>query len=300
MNYQLGLIGYPLGHSLSPAIHAAALDALGLAGNYRLYPVATGTENLLAIENLLNRLRLGELHGLNVTIPYKQVILPLVDKLTPAAQAVGAVNTIVLENGRLVGDNTDVPGFLADLERAFILNPPLPGGEEMGVKEARTALVLGAGGSARAVVFALRQAGWRVSIVARRLEQAAGLVEGLTVNEQAHPMEVFPLNSSILKELAPTVTLVVNTTPVGMHPLIAASPWPEDITLPADALIYDLVYNPPETELLRRARACGLRAVNGLGMLVEQAALSFECWTGKTAPRQKMWEAAINALERKI
>ncbi len=159
--FSLALTGYPLSHSLSPKIHAAALKDCGLSGEYNLLPIPPGDLNGLTA--LLNRLRGGELQGFNVTIPHKQTILPLLDALTPAAQAIGAVNTVFGQNGQAVGDNTDAPGFLADLRHCF---PSLLVGK---------AQVLGAGGSARAVVYALTQAGWQVSISARRAGQAEEL-----------------------------------------------------------------------------------------------------------------------------
>ena len=164
----LGLIGYPLSHSLSPQLHAAAFQALKLDGEYRLYPVAPNDNQGLA--KLAQRLRLGKLQGLNVTIPHKQAILPLLDKLTPSAQAIGAVNTLYLKGDRLIGHNTDAPGFLSDLHNSF--------GQPTVEKNA---LVLGAGGAARAVVYALLTDGWNVTLAVRRadVDQAAALIESM-------------------------------------------------------------------------------------------------------------------------
>ena len=115
MNYQLGLIGFPLGHSLSPKIHAAALKACGLQGTYSLFPISPDDKQ--GLHSLLARVRAGEIHGLNVTIPHKQNVIPLLDELTPTAKAIGAVNTIYLRDDKLIGDNTDAAGFLADLKK---------------------------------------------------------------------------------------------------------------------------------------------------------------------------------------
>ena len=134
-HYKLGLIGYPLGHSLSPVLHQTALAEAGLSGKYELYPVPPLPEGQQDLEAMLDRLRSGELHGLNVTIPHKQSVLPLVDDLSPSAAAMGAVNTLYMRSGQLIGDNTDAPGFWADLSH-------LP------IQKAETALVLGAGGAA--------------------------------------------------------------------------------------------------------------------------------------------------------
>ena len=276
---RLGLTGWPLGHSLSPRLHQAALAALHLVGEYRLYPVPPLPEGQGALAELVQQMRLGRLHGLNVTIPHKQSVLPLLDELTPAASAIGAVNTIYRRAGRLVGHNTDAPGFLADLEQlgfAGLASEPRP-----------KALVLGAGGAARAVCCALAQAGWQVCITARRFEQASALAANLNAQSWAASALTFEPASLLLP-----FSLIINTTPVGMYPDVQANPWPAGIPFPPGAAVYDLVYNPPETALIRAARAAGLPAANGLGMLVEQAALAFEVWTGRTVPRLPMLKAA--------
>lgn len=276
----LGLIGYPLGHSLSPRLHMAALQALGLPGEYCLYPLPPDENLAPALGELLARLRRGEIDGLNVTIPHKQAVLPLLDECTPAARAIGAVNTILRRDSRLVGDNTDAPGFLADLRRAF------PALAEPGM-----ALVLGAGGAARAVVYALASAGWHVYIGARRIEQAQALAAGLQTGAPAGSgLHALALDAAAVAGL-PDVRLLVNATSAGMAPDSHGDPWPQGAALSARSAVYDLVYNPPETALMRRAAAAGLPAAGGLGMLVEQAALAFERWTGLAAPRSAMWQS---------
>lgn len=272
--FTLGLIGYPLEKSLSPAIHQAALRASGQSGEYQLYPVLPLPEGQASLAEKIDQLRQGKLHGLNVTIPHKQNVLPYLDGLTPAAKAVGAANTLYIKNGALLGDNTDIPGFSADLNRL------LPG-------EPGQALVLGAGGSARAVVYALRLAGWTVTVAARRLEQASELLKDLNAPASFRAAPLQDLGLRTLNGLK----LIVNTTPAGMLPQPEASPWPENLPLPQAALLYDLIYKPPETQFIRRARKVGLQAANGLGMLVEQAALSFERWTGLQADRAAIWAA---------
>ncbi len=277
--FNLGLVGYPLGHSLSPRLHRAALDTLGLQGEYRLYPVDPASPGELG--ELLHRVRTGEIAGLNVTIPHKQTVLPLLDALTPAAQAIGAVNTIFRAAGQLIGDNTDAPGFLHDLrERLNIAS-----------FEHLKVLILGAGGSARAVAYALLSQGCHITIAARRPEQAHALATDLSkLSPKLQPaacslqLDTFNLSPQML---------IVNTTPVGMSPHVAASPWPANIPFPEDAAVYDLIYNPRETLLVKQARAAGLSAVIGLGMLIEQAALAFERWVGIDAPRDMM-KKAIN------
>jgi len=271
---QLGLIGYPLGHSLSPEIHRTAFKACGLRGNYSLFPISADHPDEL--KELLVRVRDGEVAGLNVTIPHKETLIPMLDTLAPTARAIGAVNTIFMRDGVLIGDNTDAPGFLADLHRLFE-------NCQASITEQKSALVLGAGGSARAVVYALARDGWDVVIAARRFEQALGLITQIS-NPGSH-IRYAELNS--LGSLTPA--LIVNTTPVGMAPDADASPWPVDLPLPSTAVVYDLVYNPRETKLVKNARARGLFATTGLGMLIEQAALSFEIWTGLHVPREPLY-----------
>ncbi len=279
---RLGLIGYPLGHSLSPRIHNAALRALGLEGEYRLYPIAPA-QSPREVAALLDEMRANTLHGLNVTIPHKQAVIPLLDELTPEAEAIGAVNTIFTRDGRLVGDNTDAPGFWADLARFLKDAGREPGG---------CALILGAGGSARAVAYALLTHGYEVTIAARRIEQAVALCNSLST-VRGH-LQALELHQSSISNLKSSIHLLVNATPVGMAPHADASPWPAGLPFPSGAAVYDLVYNPPETTFVRQARAAGLPAVTGLGMLAEQAALAFERWTGRAAPRAVMLAAAQN------
>jgi shikimate dehydrogenase len=269
--FKLGLIGYPLSHSLSPQIHNAALRSCNLKGDYALFPIQP--EDKQALKDLLNRVRSGEIHGLNVTIPHKQNVMPFLDNLTPTAESIGAVNTIYLRNDKLIGDNTDTPGFLADVKllidsSVFSFQP--------------SALVLGAGGSARAVIYALLNDGWDVTIAARRREQAKQLSDWFT-NYQLQTTD-FTLSNFELSNIA----LIVNTTPLGMAPDIDRSPWPASLPFPKNAAIYDLVYNPSVTKLVRDAHAQGLIATTGLGMLIEQAALAFEIWTSQPPSREIM------------
>lgn len=272
---RLGLIGYPLGHSLSPKIHTAALKACGLEGDYSLFPIHPDDKQ--GLKDLLARVRAGEITGLNVTIPHKQIVIPFMDELTPTAQVIGAVNIIYYCDGKLIGDNTDASGFLSDLKR-FIEN------RELGIGNRESALVLGAGGSARAVVYALLNDGWQVTLFARRIEQAQQLASSF-MNHELNIAENIS-NIDIAK-----IDLIVNTTPLGMTPNIDQSPLPENLSLPSNTFIYDLVYNPRETKLIRDTRAQGLSATTGLGMLIEQAALAFEIWTGHNPSRNILLES---------
>jgi shikimate dehydrogenase len=283
---RFGLLGWPLDHSLSPVIHKAALAACGLEGDYALLPAPPLPAGAQILDSHLQKLRWGELHGLNVTIPHKQTVIPGLDGLTDIARAAGAVNLIYLENGLLIGDNSDAPAFLADLQR-LLGSEGRPG----------TALVLGAGGAARAAVYALQNADWRVYIASRSVKTARQLITDLAPQggKRLLPLTSLELEATALREL-PAFDLLINATPLGMHPKIHEMPWPTEVPFPQHAAIYDMVYNPAETTLVKAARCAGLAAANGLGMLVEQAALSFERWTGLSAPREIMWETAVASL----
>lgn len=276
---RLGLIGYPLGHSLSPRLHQAALASFGLEGEYRLYPVEP--EDRAGLESLANQVRVGELDGLNVTIPHKQNIISFVDDLTPEARAIGAVNTLYRQGETLFGHNTDASGFLADLRRFLNAAP----------EDNRRALVIGSGGGARAVICALLQDNWSVTIAAVLLDQAAALVESFRALAAGRALDVVPNEREAVHRVLDGVALIVNASPVGMSPHTGESPWPEGLPFPPGAAVYDLVYNPRETLFVRQARQAGLPATTGLGMLIEQAARSFQCWTGRLPAREVMWKA---------
>jgi shikimate dehydrogenase len=271
---ELHLLGYPLGHSVSPAMQTAALAEAGLRDwTYTARPVAPAE-----LEAAVETLRRPGWAGANVTVPHKQTIMLLLDGVTPVARAIGAVNTVVKQpDGALLGHNTDAAGFLADL---YALDVHISG---------RPVLVLGAGGSARAVVAACAGVGARIRLLARRRDQAEALA-GLA------PLTIFDWSALDLLQACDNVALIVNCTPLGMAPNKLASAWLAGTPFPPSAFVYDLVYNPAETQLTRDARTEGLRAATGLGMLVEQGALAFELWTGLPAPRVTMRRAAEAAL----
>ena len=278
---RLGLIGYPVSHSLSPKLQNAALKACGLEGEYSLFPIAP--DDMQALKDLLDRVRSSEITGLNVTIPHKQNVIPFMDELTPTAKAIGAVNIIYMRESKLIGDNTDAPGFLADLNK-FLTTVPYRDDKTRSHGELN-ALVLGAGGSARSIVYALCNDGWHVTIAARRLEQAQQLASSFTqyATRITNPADL---------QLS-TFDLIVNTTPLGMTPNVDQSPLPENTSLSKHTKIYDLVYNPCETKLVREARSQGLSAITGLGMLIEQAALGFELWTGLKPPKDILYASVV-------
>jgi shikimate dehydrogenase len=216
--FNLGLTGYPLGHSLSPKIHKAALNASGLTGDYSLFPISPDDPD--SLKSLLACLRSGELNGLNVTIPHKQTIIPLLDDLTPSAHSIGAVNTIFVKDGKLTGHNTDAPGFLADLSKLI---------DKSKIENRKSALVLGAGGAARAVAAALLSDDWKITIAVRKedTEQANQLIASIPHSSMIFSYIFSDLNLLDLSFLG----LIVNATPLGMSPHVETCPWPEALRL---------------------------------------------------------------------
>lgn len=272
MTSRVGLIGHPIEHSLSPAFQQAAFDALGIAARYELWPTSEGE-----LPARIERLRTPGTLGANVTLPHKEAAFRLVDETSERASEAEAVNTIINRAGRLIGDNTDIPGFLTPLSQ----HGAIPA-------EAR-AVVLGAGGAARAVIVALLSAGCRDITVANR---TTGRAETLVAALGTSPaIRVSPLDVALAAWLA-RATLLVNATPVGWH----GSALPLDAALldalPTGALVYDLIYR--ETALLRAAEARGLATLDGLRMLVHQGAESFRLWTGRQPPLDLMWQVAID------
>lgn len=262
----IGLIGYPVGHSFSPAMHNAAAAALGL--NIAYVPLPVPPEHL---PDALRGLEALGFRGVNVTVPYKEDVMSHLNAVFPAARVIGAVNTIVVGDGRLTGFNTDWSGFLSDLESHRL------------ALYGRDCLVLGAGGSARAVVYALLRRGSRVTVLARRPEQSQRLAAELgPAFPGAAAVMVGPLDDAPRVAAHLDEPVIINTTPLGMAGArVALSPWPDGAPFPPGAFVYDLVYNPRETRLMAQARAAGRRAADGLGMLVGQAAEAFEVLTGR-------------------
>ncbi len=272
---RVGLIGYLVEHSLSPVFQQAALDALGIPARYELWP--TPPEGLL---DRLESLRSADVVGANVTVPHKEAVARAVDRLEPRAQRAGAVNTVLRRNGELIGDNTDIPGFLYPLARRGIP-----------VAELRT-VVLGAGGAARAVLVALTDARCRRLVVANRTRaRAEALVSEFGCGEAAS------LDDRLTETLA-TTDLLINATSVGWDGSTSPIPseWLE--VLPRHALVYDLTYR--ETPLLQAARARGLATLDGLEMLVAQGAESFRLWFSTEPPFDLMLQVAQEARARRF
>lgn len=246
----LGIIGHPLSHSLSPKLHNWACDQHHIPGAYYVWDMPASK-----LPACISAVRTLPIHGLSITIPHKETIIPLLDGLTDTARAIGAVNTLFWQNGLLWGDNTDVTGFMAPLLERTVS----PG----------TAVVLGAGGASRAVVYGLVQAGWKVTITARTHAKAQSL---------AQTFQASHIPWAERHDLRPN--LLVNTTPLGMSgPFQAMSPWKEH--LKGIDLVYDLIYNPKYTPLLLQAAQNGVDVIYGLPMFVHQALAQFERWTGQ-------------------
>jgi len=246
----------------------AALRAAGLRGSYR--PLETPPEGL---RDRLQEVR-REYTGVNVTIPHKESVLDWIDAMSPEARAIGAVNTIQVKDGKLIGHNTDAPGFIAALGEAGV------------VYRGKRALVLGAGGAARAVVYALREGGAYVGVHNRSLERAQALCRDLGA---------YPVTEADLEAAVEGCDLLVNATSVGMKDP-HASPLPRGL-LPRWGTVVDIVYNPLQTRLLREAAEAGLPTLGGVPMLVWQGALAFELWTGRRADVEAMYQAALAVLE---
>jgi shikimate dehydrogenase len=264
-----GVLGYPVRHSLSPAMHNAAFRALGLNWVYLAFEVAPDR-----LAQAIAGMRGLGIRGLNLTIPHKEAVLPLLDGLTDAARHIGAVNTLFWDSERLIGDNTDTEGFL----RALYESGVNPAGQ--------TVLVLGAGGAARAVVYALRQQGCTVWLANRSQERVQALADAFGC------AGILPLKHDVLAECAAHADGVVNCTSLGMEPHADTMPPVPVEALPAGAWVCDLVYRPLQTRLLQAAAARGLKTIDGLGMLVYQGALAFERWTGSPAPVAILAQAA--------
>jgi shikimate dehydrogenase len=277
---QVGLIGWPIEHSLSPAMHNAAFAELGLDWTYNLFPTQPGD-----LGWLLKNLDAQNIVGANVTMPHKQTIMPYLDHISDDARIIGAVNTIHIQNGKLIGHNTDGIGFLNALKEA--------GHEPAGMQVA----LLGAGGTARSVIFSLAQAGAdRITVVNRTAEHGVRLIDDIASVFPACYMEFEPLSFETLSHSSKNIDLIVNATSVGMLPDDGASLWPDDLAIPTDTIFYDVIYKPTQTLFLQQAQAAGQKTINGLGMLVHQGVVAFEIWTGQKAPLETMKQACLKEL----
>ena len=276
MTQRLGIIGYPIGHSISPIFQQAGLDHLGIDATYEKWEVTPE-----GVGDFVAGLRAPGTLGINITVPHKQAVIPFLDEVDEWATAAGAVNTIVNHDGHLTGHNTDGPGFL----RALLV--------ETGYDPSRTrALILRAGGAARGILLALIRGGVDSLVIANRTLERAETLAQLS-SDNGVGSEAISLSGDALTEAAASANLIVNCTTMGMShgpdehgsPISAAQ-------IPATAIVNDVVYTPLLTPILKEAAAAGATALGGLHMLVYQGVLSFQMWTGVDAPVDVMLAAA--------
>ena len=284
MAKRIGVIGYPIRHSISPVFQQAALDHYSLDAVFQAWEVEP-----MALPEFMEGLRSPDTLGINVTVPHKEAVIPHLDRVDDWARRAGAVNTVVNEGGKLVGHNTDGSGFLRALEEhgRFSL-------------ERRKVLIFGAGGSAKAVALALAHHGVSaITLTNRTLQRAQELAEQLAGLGPTVEAVAFYPDSKGLAEAAASADLLVNCTTLGMKhgPDAMASPILAE-NIPPGALVYDLVYNPFETPFLREAAKAGAATLGGLPMLVYQGAAAFEFWTGREAPVDVMMKAAEAAISK--
>jgi shikimate dehydrogenase len=266
-----GIFGYPLKHTLSPAMQNAGYAILNLNFVYLAFEVEPS-----CLKKAIESIRTLNMRGVNITVPYKEISIPYLDKLDPFARKVGSVNTIINENGTLTGYNTDAPGFLRDIS------------EKVSNLRNKKALVVGAGGSGRAVTSALAAAKVRqLFIVDEDDGRATRLAAGLPGSET--------LSKRTWKQKIKEVDILINATPIGMKP---GKPIIEKDFLHKGLFVYDVVYNR-KTELLSAADKAGIKSSGGLGMLLHQGTIAFELFTGKTAPIEVMNKALTSAISGK-
>jgi shikimate dehydrogenase len=276
----IGIIGHRIAHALSPAMHTAAFKKLNLEYDYGVMDVEP---NMLP--NLIAALRTLNFRGANVTIPYKEKVVPLIDEVSEEARMIGAVNTIVNNNGRLVGYNTDAHGVYISL--AFYA-------EEI---KNNHVVIFGAGGAARATVYAVAKffSPKRIMIVNRTLDNAKLIAEEFTPKFRLTKFHYTNDHDLIAREID-VAALLINTTSVGMKPLTGLHPLPQDAVIQKHQIVLDIVYNPIETTLLKMARAAGAKTVSGVEMLLGQGAKAFELFTHNEFPITSARETVLKEL----
>jgi shikimate dehydrogenase len=273
-----GIIGDPIEHTLSPAMHNAAFKALSL--DYIYIPFSVAKSDL---SKAIYGIRALNIKGLNVTIPHKIAVTAILDELDPLSTNIGAVNTIVNDRGKLKGYNTDASGFI----RTFI---------EQGIGlENKNAVVLGAGGASRAVCFALAEKKAAITILNRTLKKAEETAADIS-NISTKQVKAAELNAGNLKDALREADILVNTTPVGMSPNDDNTPVTAELISP-NLIVYDIVYSPARTRLLVEAEKAGARTISGVEMLLWQGVQSFEIWTGLKAPVEIMRNKLIETLK---
>jgi shikimate dehydrogenase len=277
----IGLIGKPLAHSISPAFQQAVLDHLRIDARYELWE----TERDALAERLAG-MRSADCLGANVTVPYKEAVIPLLDEIDPLADGIGAVNTVVNRDGRLCGYNTDMTGFARALQEEGGFDP-----------RGAHVVLLGAGGAGRAATMALIQGKAAAVTITDILPQRAERLVADLAGQGETLLRNLPATKDELASAVAGCQLLVNCTPIGMRHSKEEHDLPISSELiPARALVFDIIYNPVETRLLAEAKRRGARTLGGLPMLVHQGAASFELWTGMQAPVDVMFAAARKAL----
>ena len=280
------VIGDPVSHSLSPQIHNAAFSAAGEEMVYTAFHVRKGD-----LERALNGVRALGIKGLSVTIPHKVDIIPFLDEVDPDALATGSVNTVVNSSGILIGFSTDGPGAVRALRSSSVSI------------EGKKILMLGSGGAARAISFALRSLEPlpKLNILGIDETETAALVRDLNSKDRGRweredsPARGGRLDQESLEQAIPETDIVIHSTPVGMSPETSCSLVPPGLFRHGQ-VVFDVVYNPRETTLLKEAKNAGAITISGLGMFINQAAIQFELWTGKPAPMETMTRAVEDAL----
>jgi shikimate dehydrogenase len=272
-----GVIGDPIGHTVSPDMQNAAFRQMGL--DYMYVPFNVKKEDL---KQAIQGVRALNIRGLNVTIPHKVAVIPFLDDIDPVAESIGAVNTIINDEGTLKGYNTDGEGFL----QALLVSKVRP--------ERKKVVILGAGGAARAIAFILTDRGADLTIINRHADSAQGIADLIfkLFRQKPEVLELKPKNLEIALKKA---DLLVNTTSLGMYPDNDSTPVSKKLLRP-DLVVFDVVYNPVRTRLLYEAEKQKAKIIGGVEMLVWQGAKSFELWTGQKAPVAVMREVAIRAL----
>ena len=280
MTLRAGIFGCPISHSISPPMHQAAFNHAGIAATYEAWE--THPDDLA---NGVRRLRDDSYLGANVTVPHKQAVMTHLDEVDDLATRIGAVNTIINGDGRLLGTNTDAAGFITSLKAHGELEPA-------GLK----AVLVGAGGAARAAAHALADSGIGSLIIANRTLDRARLLAS-EIKDLGTAARAVSLSDPEFGSICARADLLVNSTSVGMlhGPAEDASPVPND-AIRSHTVVYDMVYNPPDTPLLVAAGKAGARVVGGLPMLVYQGAAAWSLWTGNEAPADVMFKAAERAL----
>ena len=274
-----GIIGDPIEHTISPAMQNAAFQKAEL--DYIYVPFKVGRGDL---EQAVYGIRALNIRGVNVTIPHKIAIIPFLDELDPLARKIGAVNTIVNEGGSLKGYNTDAAGFLQALQAEKVKT------------EKKKIVVIGAGGAARSITFALADKGSSLTIINRHFEAAQNLADWIfsIFRTKVKSQE---LNEENLRFDLDETDMVINATSIGMVPQIDETPIPGRLLRPG-LIVFDIIYNPLKTRLLSEAEKQGARVIGGMEMLVQQGAAAFELWSGRKAPLEQMRSAAIKAMEK--